>query len=471
MSNRAHRTHHIRNLGLPLIAGSSSILVIFLASYLIVKDSVSAPVLIAILAAALPGLLLLIRFIISRTRERQDLRERLVKREEELQEVRDELRLLREAVEITPSPFALYDRHNRLLVWNRSYENIHNEAFRKLPRPIAYEDVIRLTLSNELSKEEAEQQVAIRLRAHQVADGRPSDHLYPDGRWFRILKKRTASGAIAGFATDITELKHREFELEQANRIAELASVAKSEFLAMMSHELRTPLNAIIGFSDIIRKEVFGEIRVPRYRDYAEDIHNSGQHLLQVINQILDMSKAEAGKLEIGNEEVELNGLLTRAVTMVTPRARQDEIALLQELPEEIILFRGDSVRLLQILLNLLSNAVKFTPENGTVHASLLATRSGVEFVIRDTGIGISKDDMERVLEPFYQALSASTRGHEGTGLGLPLTKRLIELHGGVMELESEPGEGTTVRVLLPADRITIEPPGNATALTASTGS
>ncbi|MFD1379590.1 sensor histidine kinase [Fodinicurvata halophila] len=144
---------------------------------------------------------------------------------------------------------------------------------------------------------------------------------------------------------------------------------------------------------------------------------------------------------------------------------------MLQELPEEAIPFRGDSVRLLQILLNLLSNSVKFTPKNGTVHASLLDTPSGVEFVIRDTGIGISKDDMERVLEPFYQALSPSTRGHEGTGLGLPLTKRLIELHGGRMEIESAPGEGTTVRVLLPADRITIDPPGKTTALTASTGS
>ncbi|MGM0561425.1 MAG: sensor histidine kinase [Pseudomonadota bacterium] len=402
---------------------------------------------------------------------KRNLEQTIATEEQQNRDVRKELQNLREALDITPSPFALYDHDNRLLAWNKAYENVHDEAFSKLPRPLYYEDLLRFTLDEELTPAEADREIAKRLQLHKVADGRPSDSLYPSGRWFRILKKRTASGAIAGFATDITELKHREFELEQANRAAEHASIAKSEFLAMMSHELRTPLNAIIGFSDIIQNEVFGEIRVARYKAYAQDIHNSGQHLLQVINQILDMSKAEAGKLEIGNETVVLNDLLVRAITMIGPRARQQQVTLEHALPAEELLFRGDSVRLLQILLNLLSNAVKFTPKGGRVHASLLEIDEGVAFEIEDTGIGISHEDLEKVLQPFYQALSTSNRGYEGTGLGLPLTKSLIELHGGRMELDSEVGQGTTVRVILPAERVTQEPRDDMTSKRAASSS
>lgn len=463
MKNQDQLAHYHREYFLPLVLGGGAIALSLAAVFL--PSALNSPTVQTILfALATACMLALLVLHVRLAQRKRNLEQTIASEERQNRDVREELQNLREALDITPSPFALYDHDNRLLAWNKAYEDVHDEAFSKLSRPVYYEDLLRFTLSEELTPVEADREIAKRLKLHKVADGRPSDSLYPSGRWFRILKKRTASGAIAGFATDITELKHREFELEQANRAAEHASIAKSEFLAMMSHELRTPLNAIIGFSDIIQNEVFGEISVTRYKVYATDIHNSGQHLLQVINQILDMSKAEAGKLEIGNETVVLNDLLVRAITMVGPRARQQQVTLEHALPAEELLFRGDSVRLLQILLNLLSNAVKFTPQGGRVHASLHEIDEGVAFIIEDTGIGIAREDLEKVLQPFYQALSTSSRGYEGTGLGLPLTKSLIELHGGRMEIESKPEQGTTVRVILPAERMAQEPQEDGTS-------
>jgi signal transduction histidine kinase len=221
-----------------------------------------------------------------------------------------------------------------------------------------------------------------------------------------------------------------------------------------MSHELRTPLNAVIGFSEIIKDEVLG--RDPdRYRAYAADIHTSGVHLLSLINDILDLSKIEAGKAELRETEVDVVDVIRSAVRLIRERAETAEIGLAVALPATLPRLWAERRALKQVLLNLLSNAIKFTPAGGqvTVGARVDAERRLVIWVT-DTGIGISAKDLERALTPFGQVGNPLTRDHQGTGLGLPLSRALVELHGGSLELESRPGIGTTVSIVLPAQRL-----------------
>jgi signal transduction histidine kinase len=222
-----------------------------------------------------------------------------------------------------------------------------------------------------------------------------------------------------------------------------------------MSHELRTPLNAIIGFSEIIEKEMFGPIGSPRYTEYANDIHESGTHLLNLINDILDVSKAEAGKIELQESQILLADLVDASLRLILPRARESAVALTEPHVDHLPPVRADERRLKQVLINLLSNAVKFTPSGGRVSLEArLEPGRGLAIRVRDTGIGMAPEDIPRALEPFGQIDSRLARKYEGTGLGLPLSKALVELHGGKLEIESEQGMGTTVTVLLPPERI-----------------
>ena len=245
--------------------------------------------------------------------------------------------------------------------------------------------------------------------------------------------------------------REREAELNAARIQAELGSRAKSEFLANMSHELRTPLNAIIGFSQLIRSQCLGEIRQTKYLDYLGDIETSGQHLLDLINDILDLSKIEAGKIDLRLGETDLVKLLRDCTSMMKERAVTAEVALLSHLPNYDIVIMADGRKLKQVVLNLLSNAIKFTPPGGkVVVAPAVDSTTGVRIEIRDTGIGIAEGDIARVFEPFTQIENSLTRKHEGSGLGLPLTRALVELHGGRLELTSRLGAGTTATVTLP---------------------
>lgn len=243
-------------------------------------------------------------------------------------------------------------------------------------------------------------------------------------------------------------------ELNMAKAKAEADNEQKSLFLASISHELRTPLNAIIGFSEIIKDEVMGEIGNEQYKNYVKDIYHSGVHLLTLINEILDYSKAEAGKLELEYEEFDLNKLVISCLRLQEPRANNGSVTLEKELPSEHITIRSDSKRLKQVMLNLMSNAVKFTPPSGKVKVSawrnVSDNRIGIE--ISDTGIGIAPKDLARAFSPFGQVDNALSRKYEGTGLGLPLTKKLTELMGGEMKVESEVNQGTKIVILLPHD-------------------
>jgi signal transduction histidine kinase len=252
------------------------------------------------------------------------------------------------------------------------------------------------------------------------------------------------------------QLEVRNADLESAKARAEDASRAKSEFLATMSHELRTPLNAIIGFSDVQRIEMFGPLGHERYRQYATDIHASGTHLLDLITTILDISKAQAGKLEVAPVDLDPRSVLDSTVPLIRGAAEAKRIRLCIECPGTPLTCRADPQALKQILLNLLSNAVKFTPKGGTVTVRLRTLTDGsTEFVVRDTGIGIAAADLPRLMKPFEQAAHGYSQRNGGTGLGLPLVDSLVRLHGGTFHVESTVGVGTTVTVRLPPPQMT----------------
>jgi two-component system cell cycle sensor histidine kinase PleC len=241
---------------------------------------------------------------------------------------------------------------------------------------------------------------------------------------------------------------------EKLGREAQAASLAKSEFLASMSHELRTPLNAVIGFTEVMKLQIFGPIGSERYMGYVDDIHNSGTHLLSIINDILDLAKAEANKLTLAEEQLDLCDLIDGSIRMFRNTAATQGVRLAFSLPREQPILRGDLRLLRQVLINLISNAIKFTLTGGAVTISVHTDSDGCRVAVEDTGIGIAHENLEKILEPFVQVESADSRKHGGTGLGLPLVKRIVELHGGTLLLESDLGIGTRITVWLPADRV-----------------
>jgi len=279
-----------------------------------------------------------------------------------------------------------------------------------------------------------------------------------------FLAMSTAVGVFSSYAQEyfvrqsfanthllVQEKARSEELLEKANA----ANHAKGEFLAVMSHELRTPLNAIIGFSEVLKAQLFGPLGSERYRSYAEDIFNSGNHLLAIISDILDISKAEAGKLTINSESLDGFEILDDCLRMFREKAAERGIRLAAEEPPERIWLDADPRLLRQVLINLISNAIKFTQRGGSILVSTGCDDLGrCYFRVVDSGVGIASSDLPKVLEPFVQIESAYTREHEGTGLGLPLVKKVMDLHGGTLDIESELGVGTTLTVWFPSERV-----------------
>ena len=254
---------------------------------------------------------------------------------------------------------------------------------------------------------------------------------------------------------DLSDRKIAEQTLIAAKNEAEIANRTKSEFLANMSHELRNPLNAIIGFSEILESESLGPLGVPDYRDYVGSIHSSGRHLLKLINDIVDMSKIEVGKLALNEEVVDVLDLASSCLTLMGGPARSGNVTLLRDTPDELPLLLADIRMLKQIIVNLLSNAVKFTPAGGTITLRAWSRdQDGYVLQIADSGIGMKLEDIPKAMIRFSQDASPISRKFEGNGLGLPLTKSLIELHGGSLDVQSKVGAGTTVTIRFPAERI-----------------
>lgn len=294
-------------------------------------------------------------------------------------------------------------------------------------------------------------EIEFRLRRPHAKDGSGGGIRYIrcEGRC-KVDPKTGDVEALFGIMQDITDRTLHERALNEAKEAAESAYASKTRFLANMSHELRTPLNAIIGFSEMIQRQLLGPVGNLKYLDYVGGIRQSGEHLLDLINDILDMSKIEIGKYELHLEDVNVGKIIRLAIHMVEGRAHEEQVRLIAEDILEDVQIHADRRALMQVLLNLLSNAVKFTKAGGSVEVRCFEDLGGIAISVTDTGIGIPKEKLKVVTMPFEQVSGEFTRNHEGSGLGLAITKDLIEMHGGTLDIESELGAGTTVTVQMP---------------------
>ncbi len=384
---------------------------------------------------------------------------------------------LKDAIENISEAFVLWDTESKLVLCNSKYQQFHSLPSSVCVPGTHYTDVTRA------SKEPLVRQM-VSDQIQDVNGARTMEVQLADGRWLQINERRTKDGGFVSVGTDITALKKNEVQLqnsertlmkavsenelgrqraeEQSRKLAELAdnylrekaraetaNRAKTEFLANMSHELRTPLNAIIGFSEIMSEQMFGPLGTPKYAEYAHDIRKSGQFLLDVINDILDMSKIEAGRIELEIEDVALPTIVEDVMRIIGPRANEGRIAV----KTDIRINRNvqvDPRALKQVFINLLANAVKFTQEGGEVNIAARSTRDSLTIEISDNGIGIPKADIEKLGRPFEQVENQFTKSRGGSGLGLAISRSLVELHNGTLLIESTEGQGTTVRVVLP---------------------
>ena len=377
---------------------------------------------------------------------------------------------LRDAIETIPEAFVLWDADNRLVLCNSNFQELHHLPDSEIVVGASYESVVAAG-----SKPVVRNKVVTGGPA--VPGARTFEAQLEDGRWLHISERRTKDGGYVSVGTDITALKtHEEKLIDSEQRLiatvsdlrasqqrtaelaekyavektrAEDANQAKSKFLANMSHELRTPLNAIIGFSEIMESGMFGPLGAEKYREYCNDILGSGQYLLDVINDILDMSKIEAGRIRLDFEDLALDSLLAESMRVVSTRASDKQLKLSARISPELHL-RADRRALKQVALNLLSNAVKFTPAGGEVTVRGRMADNYVVLSIADSGIGIAKEALAKLGRPFEQVESQLTKSHQGSGLGLAIAKSLVELHGGRMRIRSTLGKGTLVVVHLP---------------------
>jgi signal transduction histidine kinase len=303
-----------------------------------------------------------------------------------------------------------------------------------------YDDGDRLVLCNQLHRRWTID------GAHAGAGAGAREIELADGTWIRLDEALTPSRYTVRVQTDVSALKRHAHELTAAKEAAETANRVKSEFLANMSHELRTPLNAILGFSEALNLGIAGPA-TPKQLEYIRDIHASGSHLLEIVNDILDLSKIAAGKLEIAPRPIDLLRVIADSVALVQGRADEAALGIKVDVPADVPLLKADELRLKQILLNLLSNAVKFTPRAGKIAVSARVLDTSLVLSVSDTGIGMRPQDVATALEPFGQVDSKLHRRYAGTGLGLPLVKALVELHGGELHIESAPERGTRVTI------------------------
>ncbi len=386
---------------------------------------------------------------------------------------------LRDAIENISEAFVLWDSKKRLVMCNSKYQQLYNLPASAVVPKTDYDVVMQQS-----KKPKIKTQVAF---DNGFENGSKTfEAQVEDGKWLQINERRTQDGGFVSVGTDITQIKRNESKLVeserkhmttiadlrtsqrqleyQAQQLVELAddlseqkdkaeagNRSKSEFLANISHELRTPLNAIIGFSDIMRSNMFGPLGSEKYDEYAEDIHDSGNFLLGVINDVLDMSKIEAGRFDLNLEQVPLHTLLDETLRIIHVQAEKAELSVSQKMPEDLTI-EADRRAVKQILLNLLSNAVKFTGKGGKIEVTAKKSKQCVNIVISDNGIGISKTALERLGQPFEQVQDQFTKDHKGSGLGLAIARSLSILHGGSLDIRSEEGEGTTVAVRLPIE-------------------
>jgi signal transduction histidine kinase len=361
--------------------------------------------------------------------------------------------LLQSTLEHMGEGLSVFDSQGRLIAWNFRFCELLDisPAF---AAGATLRDVLMLqTERGDFGEAEPEAEATRRFDLFYKDVPTTKERVTAAGRVLQIRRCAMPNGAILSVYSDVTEIRASERKLIEARSQAELANRAKGDFLANMSHELRTPLNAIIGFSEVISNELFGPITNEKYLEYIKDIHASSLHLLSIINDVLDMSKIEAGKVELTKEMVHFGKLITDVMRMVHERAHSRAIELSAELPEEEVEVWADERSIKQILLNLLSNAIKFSNDRDSVCVRLIVSGpDNTVLEIEDHGIGMTEQEQERALQPFGQAKPVTTRNYGGTGLGLPITKGLVDAHGGTLTINSRAGYGTTVRVTLPRE-------------------
>jgi signal transduction histidine kinase len=361
--------------------------------------------------------------------------------------------LLQSTLENIGEGLSVFDGRGRLIAWNSRFCELLDLPAAAVTNATLREVLMLQAVRGDFGNGEPKREVAERLELFYRDVPTTKERITPVGRLLQIRRRAMPNGAVVSVYSDVTEIKASERKLIEARSQAELANRAKGDFLANMSHELRTPLNAIIGFSEVISNELFGPIENEKYLEYIRDIHASSLHLLSIINDVLDMSKIEAGKVELAQEVVSVQSLLGEVIRMVHERAQSRDIKLIESMSKDKIDIWADERSMKQIFLNLLSNAIKFSKEGGTVEVRVAADQPDTAvFEIEDHGIGMSEEEQERALQPFGQAQPATTRTYGGTGLGLPITKGLVEAHGGTLAITSCAGLGTTVRVVLPRE-------------------
>jgi signal transduction histidine kinase/CheY-like chemotaxis protein len=372
--------------------------------------------------------------------------------EANLKEIREARARLTEAIETISEGFSLYDAEDKLIVCNSHYRELFASHAEAMVPGTSFETILRTATGRGLIKDaegREEAWIAERLERHRASS---ETHIQrrSDGRWIQVSERKTANGGVVAIYADITQLKQHEAELAAARDAAEDANRSKSSFLATMSHEIRTPMNAVIGMSGLLLDTTLND----EQRDYANTIRDSSEALLTIINDILDFSKIEAGRMDIEAQPFDLRECVESALDLISSRAAEKglDIAYLFE-GDTPAAIKGDLTRLRQILLNLLSNAVKFT-DRGEVVLTVTAEGDQLEFAVRDTGIGLDENGKSRLFQSFSQADSSTTRKYGGTGLGLAISKRLAELMGGTMWVESEgPGHGSTFHFTIRSQR------------------
>jgi len=381
-----------------------------------------------------------------------------LRRQEELtRDVERESQMLQTTLETIDRGICVFDADLNLAAWNDKYIELARQPRHLVTRGRPASDLIRYLASTGLFGPGDVDVITRDREQYFFKRGKRSHEIRrrSDGRILEVERIPMRDGGSVSIFTDITERMRNEDALREAMEEAESANRAKNQILANISHELRTPLDAIIGLSDIMKGGRLGPMGDPRYQEYTDDINDAARHLLVVIDDLLDVSRIEAGTLLMNEQIIDMAQLVRSSERLFREAARRQGVTLEVELPARLPHLFGDPVRTRQILINLMSNAIKFTDNGGWVTVSASLARNGrLVMAVADTGIGIPKDALEDVVAPFYRAEQTLTRDHEGTGLGLHLAKSLAEMHQGTLEIESEVGEGTTVTIMFPPARV-----------------